>query len=126
MALAAYNNGTAAHALSGGAPAFANGAGFDISAAYANAIDDPFGFDDDGSDAAIGTKPLLSARLPAPTGGHAGDADPASGPTSYTDLYASLSSLCPGQEQTAICLCCGAVINAGGKGCVRERHRRRI
>ena len=47
-------------------------------------------------------------------------------PTSYTDLYASLSSLCPGQEQTAICLCCGAVINAGGKGCVRERHRRRI
>ena len=51
-------------------------------------MDDPFGFDDDGSDAAIGTKPLLSARLPAPTGGHAGDADPASGPTSYTDLAA--------------------------------------
>lgn len=37
-------------------------------------------------------------------------------PTSYTDLYAQLSSLLPDSEQTAVCLVCGAVLNAGGKG----------
>jgi len=38
-------------------------------------------------------------------------------PTSYTDLYASLGALCPpGQEQTAICLVCGCILDAQGKG----------
>lgn len=36
-------------------------------------------------------------------------------PTSYTDLYANLCSLLP-SEQTAVCLVCGTVLNAGGKG----------
>jgi len=36
-------------------------------------------------------------------------------PTSYTDLYAELSLLCPDSEQTALCLICGEVLNAGGK-----------
>jgi len=37
-------------------------------------------------------------------------------PTSYTDLYAQLGALCPESEQTALCLVCGAVLNANGKG----------
>jgi hypothetical protein len=37
-------------------------------------------------------------------------------PSSYTDLYAQLSSLLPESEQTAVCLVCGTVLNAGGKG----------
>jgi len=37
-------------------------------------------------------------------------------PTSYTDLYAELGALCPDSEQTALCLVCGEVLNAGGKG----------
>jgi len=37
-------------------------------------------------------------------------------PKSYTDLYAELGALCPDSEQTAICLVCGMVLNAGGKG----------
>ena len=37
-------------------------------------------------------------------------------PTSYTDLYAELGSLMPDCEQTAVCLICGEVLNAGGKG----------
>jgi len=31
-----------------------------------------------------------------------------------------LSSLCPGQDQTAICLVCGLVLNASGKGHVTQ------
>ena len=37
-------------------------------------------------------------------------------PTSYTDLYAELASLMPDCEQTAVCLVCGEVLNAGGRG----------
>jgi hypothetical protein len=37
-------------------------------------------------------------------------------PTSYTDLYAELGRLCPDYEQTALCLICGTVLNANGKG----------
>jgi hypothetical protein len=37
-------------------------------------------------------------------------------PTSYTDLYADLGTLCPDYVQTAICLVCGTVLNANGKG----------
>ena len=37
-------------------------------------------------------------------------------PTSYTDLYAELGCLLPDCEQTAVCLVCGEVLNAGGKG----------
>ena len=37
-------------------------------------------------------------------------------PTSYTDLYAELGVLCPDSEQTALCLICGEVLNANGKG----------
>jgi len=35
--------------------------------------------------------------------------------SSYTDLYANLCPLLP-SEQTAVCLVCGTVLNAGGKG----------
>jgi hypothetical protein len=42
-------------------------------------------------------------------------------PTSYTDLYAALGQLLPDSEQTAVCLICGEVLNAGGKGeCTRH------
>jgi len=37
-------------------------------------------------------------------------------PTSYTDLYAELSQLLPESDQTSVCLVCGEVLNAGGKG----------
>jgi hypothetical protein len=37
-------------------------------------------------------------------------------PTSYTDLYAELGVLCPDSEQTALCLICGEVLNANGRG----------
>ena len=37
-------------------------------------------------------------------------------PTSYTDLYAELSIVYPDSEQTALCLVCGEILNAGGKG----------
>ena len=37
-------------------------------------------------------------------------------PTSYTDLYAELASLMPDCEQTAVCLICGEVLNASGRG----------
>jgi hypothetical protein len=37
-------------------------------------------------------------------------------PTSYTDLYAELGRLLPDCEQTAVCLVCGQVLNAGGRG----------
>jgi hypothetical protein len=37
-------------------------------------------------------------------------------PMSYTDLYAELASLMPDCEQTAVCLVCGEVLNAGGRG----------
>jgi len=45
-------------------------------------------------------------------------------PTSYTDLYAELSQLLPDSEQTAVCLVCGEVLNAGGKGeCTRHSYK---
>ena len=45
-------------------------------------------------------------------------------PTSYTDLYAELSQLLPESEQTAVCLVCGEVMNAGGKGdCTRHSYK---
>lgn len=45
-------------------------------------------------------------------------------PTSYTDLYAELGSLLPDCEQTAVCLICGAVLNAGGKGeCTKHSYK---
>jgi hypothetical protein len=45
-------------------------------------------------------------------------------PTSYTDLYAELGLLLPESEQTAVCLICGEVLNAGGKGeCTRHSYK---
>eukprot|EP00977_Amphora_coffeiformis_P002502 scaffold469_cov160-Amphora_coffeaeformis.AAC.7 len=45
-------------------------------------------------------------------------------PTSYTDLYAELGNLMPECEQTAVCLVCGEVLNAGGKGeCTRHSYK---
>jgi hypothetical protein len=45
-------------------------------------------------------------------------------PTSYTDLYAELGQLLPESEQTAVCLICGEVLNAGGKGeCTRHSFK---
>ena len=45
-------------------------------------------------------------------------------PTSYTDLYAELASLCPDCEQIALCLTCGEVLNANGKGeCTRHSFK---
>lgn len=45
-------------------------------------------------------------------------------PTSYTDLYAELGALLPDCEQTAVCLICGDVLNAGGKGeCTRHSYK---
>jgi E3 ubiquitin-protein ligase UBR2 len=45
-------------------------------------------------------------------------------PTSYTDLYAELGTLLPDCEQTAVCLICGEVLNAGGKGeCTKHSYR---
>ena len=37
-------------------------------------------------------------------------------PKSYTDLYAELSEMCPTCEHIAVCLVCGQVLDAGGKG----------
>jgi hypothetical protein len=37
-------------------------------------------------------------------------------PVSYTDLYAQLGVLIPESDQTAVCLICGTVLNAAGKG----------
>eukprot|EP00934_Nitzschia_sp_Nitz4_P008391 Nitzschia sp. Nitz4//scaffold194_size40385//22916//30332//NITZ4_007530-RA/size40385-processed-gene-0.16-mRNA-1//-1//CDS//3329540334//8381//frame0 len=45
-------------------------------------------------------------------------------PTSYTDLYAELGQLLPDSEQTAVCLVCGEVLNAGGNGeCTSHSYR---
>lgn len=45
-------------------------------------------------------------------------------PTSYTDLYAELSRLLPESEQTAVCLICGEVLNAAGKGeCTKHSYK---
>ena len=45
-------------------------------------------------------------------------------PTSYTDLYAELGRLLPESEQIAVCLICGEVLNAGGKGeCTRHSFK---
>lgn len=45
-------------------------------------------------------------------------------PSSYTDLYARLGSLCPDFEQTAVCLVCGSVLNAAGKGeCTKHAQK---
>jgi hypothetical protein len=45
-------------------------------------------------------------------------------PTSYTDLYAELGHLLPESEQTGVCLICGEVLNAGGKGeCTRHSYK---
>ena len=45
-------------------------------------------------------------------------------PTSYTDLYAELGQLLPDSEQTAVCLICGEVLNAGGKSeCTRHSYK---
>lgn len=45
-------------------------------------------------------------------------------PISYTDLYAELGTLMPECEQTAVCLICGEVLNAGGKGeCTQHSYK---
>eukprot|EP00553_Chaetoceros_curvisetus_P001174 CAMPEP_0204617540 /NCGR_PEP_ID=MMETSP0717-20131115/4492_1 /ASSEMBLY_ACC=CAM_ASM_000666 /TAXON_ID=230516 /ORGANISM="Chaetoceros curvisetus" /LENGTH=467 /DNA_ID=CAMNT_0051631099 /DNA_START=70 /DNA_END=1470 /DNA_ORIENTATION=+ len=44
-------------------------------------------------------------------------------PISYTDLYASLGTMSPHSEVTAVCLVCGEVLDAGGKGeCTKHAH----
>jgi hypothetical protein len=45
-------------------------------------------------------------------------------PTSYTDLYAELGALLPDCDQSAVCLICGEVLNANGKGeCTRHSYK---
>ena len=45
-------------------------------------------------------------------------------PKSYTDLYAELSEMYPDSEQTALCLVCGQVLNASGKGeCTKHAYQ---
>ena len=45
-------------------------------------------------------------------------------PSSYTDLYARLGSLCPDYEQTGLCMVCGSVLNAAGKGeCTKHAQK---
>ena len=45
-------------------------------------------------------------------------------PSSYTDLYARLGSLCPDFEQTGLCMVCGSVLNAAGKGeCTKHAQK---
>jgi len=63
-------------------------------------------------------------------GGYAGSSRPSSRPrvagmpVAYTDLYAELGALMPECEQTAVCLVCGEVLNAGGKGeCTRHSFK---
>ena len=62
--------------------------GLCVSAAYAAHADDPFGFDD--NDPAFSAKPLVSARLPVPTGAGGPAESDALVPAPYTDL-ASIS-----------------------------------
>jgi Proteolysis_6 C-terminal len=72
------------------------------------------------------TVPLLGGYAPDDSTQGTADSRPrvAVLPTSYTDLYAELGSLLPDCEQTAVCLVCGEVLNAGGKGeCTRHSHR---
>ena len=43
--------------------------------------------------------------------------------SSYMDLYAKASKIRPDAERTAVCLVCGQVLNAGGKGeCTRHSY----
>lgn len=42
-------------------------------------------------------------------------------PKSYTDLYAQLSALCPDNDQIALCLICGSVLDAG-KFCLDDSY----
>ena len=43
--------------------------------------------------------------------------------SSYMDLYAKASKIRPDAERTAVCLVCGCVLNAGGKGeCTRHSY----
>merc|ERR1711865_970348 len=45
-------------------------------------------------------------------------------PTSYTDLYDELSKLLPESDQTSVCLVCGEVLNAGGRGeCTKHSYK---
>ena len=45
-------------------------------------------------------------------------------PMSYTDLYATLSSMLPDSELTAVCFVCGQVLNATGKGeCTKHAYK---
>jgi len=45
-------------------------------------------------------------------------------PKSYTDLYAELSVMFPDSELTALCLVCGQVLNAAGKGeCTKHSYK---
>ena len=65
--------------------------------------------------------PLFGARCPFPS-----DFGPRIDmlPSSYTDLYAQLGSLCPDFEQTALCMVCGSVLNAAGKGeCTKHAQK---
>lgn len=72
------------------------------------------------------TVDLIGGYIPdSPDRPNAGSNSPriSSIPTSYTDLYAELGLLLPESEQTAVCLVCGAVLNAGGKGeCTRHSY----
>jgi hypothetical protein len=44
-------------------------------------------------------------------------------PMSYTDLYAELSEMCPNSKHIAVCLVCGQVLDAGGKGqCTKHAY----
>lgn len=45
-------------------------------------------------------------------------------PTSFTSLYAQASGLCPDFDQTALCLVCGELLDASGKGeCTKHSYK---
>ena len=60
------------------------------------------------------TLPLLQGKVEKNTEPRANCID--SLPISYTDLYAKLGSMSPHSELTAVCLVCGQVLDAKGKG----------
>jgi hypothetical protein len=68
--------------------------------------------------------PLIGGYALEPTAKNSGRPRVARIPSSYTDLYAELGQLLPDSEQTAVCLICGEVLNAGGKGeCTRHSFK---
>ena len=69
-------------------------------------------------------RPLLRGYVLADTHIEENDKCITSLPVSYTDLYATLASMLPDSELTAVCFVCGQVFDAGGKGeCTRHASK---